>query len=233
MSFTNAGTSFADSFWNTNRTWDFITGGVSMAFDPSNISILINGVQLGTNNTVTGEGTFTTVVSGSNERLVWTPAATGYTYTAYRTDGHADIGAASADYDSDGLSNQIEYLLGTDPTSNTNGSSALTYSIVGTPGSQHNRLVFTRPGKNSAKFPSEGTVGYKVQVSNDLMSWTTGEIVIPAANGSAQSGSVGAGTYTITVANPGASNETETVTVDDSTNSSTTNQRFMRFAGSL
>ena len=75
LHFTNAGTSFSDSFWGSNQTWDLITGGVTAGnlFDASNISIFINGVvQGGGTNTITGLGTFTTVVSGSNEQLVWT-----------------------------------------------------------------------------------------------------------------------------------------------------------------
>jgi len=169
-----------------------------------------------------------TAFSGGNDVVL----EAGYTYTTYRTDGHADIGVASADYDSDGFSNQIEYLLGTDPTANTNGTGALTYSIQGSPGTQHNRLVFTRPGVNNPKFPSEATVVYKVQVSSDLVTWT--DIVIPAANGNNVGTTAnGAGTYSITVSNAGQPNETETVTVDDSTDSSGANQRFMRFGGTL
>ncbi|MCE9610267.1 MAG: autotransporter-associated beta strand repeat-containing protein [Chthoniobacter sp.] len=75
LQFTSIGTNFSDSFWGSNQTWDLITGGVTAGnlFDASNISIFINGVvQGGGTNTITGLGTFTTVVSGSNEQLVWT-----------------------------------------------------------------------------------------------------------------------------------------------------------------
>jgi len=77
LSFTDAGTNFSDTFWDTSRAWDFITGGVSgsNAFDASYISIFVNGIQQGSNNIIASRGAFTTVVSGSNEQLVWTPDA--------------------------------------------------------------------------------------------------------------------------------------------------------------
>ncbi|MCE9611138.1 MAG: autotransporter-associated beta strand repeat-containing protein [Chthoniobacter sp.] len=75
LSFTSISTDFTTAFWDSNQSWNIITGGVSTAFDASNISIFINGVQQGSNNIITGEGAFTTVVSGSNERLIWTSTA--------------------------------------------------------------------------------------------------------------------------------------------------------------
>jgi autotransporter-associated beta strand protein len=79
LQFTNAGTSFSDTFWNTDRSWDFITGGVAGAnvFDASNINIFINGAQQGSNNAIAGQGAFTTAVSGSNLKLVWTAILPG------------------------------------------------------------------------------------------------------------------------------------------------------------
>ena len=75
LQFSNAGTDFTDTFWNSAHTWDFITGGSGAnAFDATNISIWINGVQQGSNNTITGQGTFTTIVSGGNLQLVWEAA---------------------------------------------------------------------------------------------------------------------------------------------------------------
>jgi len=76
-----AGTSFSNAFWNTNRSWDFITGGVTAGnlFDASNIDIFINSVQQGTTNIITREGAFTTAVSGGNLQLVWTTVLHGDT----------------------------------------------------------------------------------------------------------------------------------------------------------
>jgi len=77
-----AGTSFSNAFWNTNRSWEFITGGGVTAgnlFDASNIDIFINSVQQGTTNIITREGAFTTAVSGGNLQLVWTTVLHGDT----------------------------------------------------------------------------------------------------------------------------------------------------------
>jgi len=76
-----AGTSFSNAFWNTNRSWEFITGGVTAGnlFDASNIDIFIDDVQQGSDNIITREGAFTTAVSGSNLQLVWTTVLHGDT----------------------------------------------------------------------------------------------------------------------------------------------------------
>ena len=78
--FTDVGTSFADTFWNTNRTYgSFVTGGVSAGnlFDGTNITVFISGSQQGATNTIAGQGTFTTAVNGSNLDLIWTALSSG------------------------------------------------------------------------------------------------------------------------------------------------------------
>ncbi|MEI6674094.1 MAG: autotransporter-associated beta strand repeat-containing protein, partial [Verrucomicrobiota bacterium] len=79
LQFTNGSTNFSDTFWNATRTWDFITGGVSGTnlFDTSNIAIIVNGISVGTGNTITDEGAFSTVVSGSDLQLKWSALVTG------------------------------------------------------------------------------------------------------------------------------------------------------------
>ena len=83
LQFTNVATNFSAGFWNGNKTWDFITGGASAAipFDPSNIAIFINGSSVGTGNSITDEGAFTTVVSGNNLQLQWTAIGAAPTQT--------------------------------------------------------------------------------------------------------------------------------------------------------
>jgi len=91
----NSGTDFTNSFWDANQSWNFITGGVSSAFDASNISIFINGVpQNGGSNTITSQGTFTTIVSGGNEELVWT-ALVGGIPTAFWSGASGDWGTTT------------------------------------------------------------------------------------------------------------------------------------------
>ena len=79
LKFTDVGTNFSSSFWDANRTWDFITGGVSGSnlFDASNIAVFINGTQQGSNNTISGQGSFTTAVSGTNLQLQWSALISG------------------------------------------------------------------------------------------------------------------------------------------------------------
>ncbi|MEI6656024.1 MAG: autotransporter-associated beta strand repeat-containing protein, partial [Verrucomicrobiota bacterium] len=73
LQFTNAGTNFSDPFWDSNRTWDFITGGVSGSnlFDVGNISVFVAGVPTAIPGS---QGVFTTLVSLSNPnlQLKWT-----------------------------------------------------------------------------------------------------------------------------------------------------------------
>ncbi|MEI6675046.1 MAG: autotransporter-associated beta strand repeat-containing protein [Verrucomicrobiota bacterium] len=79
LRFTDAGTSFSHSFWDTAQTWSFITGGVSAGnmIDTSNISVFVNAAPVGAGNTISGQGAFSTAVAGSNLELVWTPSVGG------------------------------------------------------------------------------------------------------------------------------------------------------------
>jgi autotransporter-associated beta strand protein len=79
LMFTDAFTSFADTFWNSSRSWNFITGGVSPGtlFDTSNITVFINAVQQGVSNMISGRGAFSTAVAGNDLQLQWTPDTSG------------------------------------------------------------------------------------------------------------------------------------------------------------
>jgi len=74
-----ATTDFSNTFWDANRSWNIITGGVggTNVFDSTNITVFVNNIQQGTDNSITGQGTFTTTVTGSDLQLVWTAAAAG------------------------------------------------------------------------------------------------------------------------------------------------------------
>jgi len=74
-----ATTLFNNSFWDSNRAWDIITGNAapSGSFDVTNISIYVNNIlQGGGTNTITGQGYFTTAASGNNVQLAWTAVVT-------------------------------------------------------------------------------------------------------------------------------------------------------------
>lgn len=75
-----SGTTFNDSFWNSNRSWNIVTGGAtgSNFFGTSNIFVNVNGSPVdGGDNVITGEGSFSTAVSGSNVVLTWTALVGG------------------------------------------------------------------------------------------------------------------------------------------------------------
>jgi fibronectin-binding autotransporter adhesin len=74
-----SGTSFADSFWDSGHSWNIITGGLSAGnfFDASNITVYVNNVQQDTGNTIPGQGSFTSQVSGNNLELDWTASTVG------------------------------------------------------------------------------------------------------------------------------------------------------------
>ncbi len=70
LQFGNASTNFSDPFWDSNWTWDFITGGVSGSnlFDVGAISVFVAG----TPTTIPGsQGVFSTQVSLTNLQLKW------------------------------------------------------------------------------------------------------------------------------------------------------------------
>jgi autotransporter-associated beta strand protein len=74
LQFTNALTSFSEAFWDTNKTWNIITGGASVGnlFDTSNIAIFIDAVQQGLDNIISGRGAFSTAIVGNDVQLQWT-----------------------------------------------------------------------------------------------------------------------------------------------------------------
>ena len=88
-----SGTLFTDSFWNSNRSWNIVTGGASGSnfFGTSNIFVNVNGSPVdGGDNAIAGEGSFTTAVSGSNVVLTWT-ALTGATPAFTITPGSVNL----------------------------------------------------------------------------------------------------------------------------------------------
>ncbi|MCX6865688.1 MAG: autotransporter-associated beta strand repeat-containing protein [Verrucomicrobia bacterium] len=165
----STGTDFTNAFWDGPQTWKFIVGGVSSGnlFDISNIDIFVNEVPVGSGNTITGEGAFSTVVNGSDLELKWTAAGATASYATWAA-GYAAASppltntAADADPDNDGLTNAYEYIHGSDPRYPNQGGP--TGSIVGTD------LVLTFTRTDIAETPD---VSLLVQVSTDLSDWTS------------------------------------------------------------
>ncbi len=98
--------------------------------------------------------------------------------------------AQGADPDNDGLSNLMEFVLGGDPTVNDNPAVLPTVNASGSD------LVITFPRSVASQLPPAVTV--KVQVSDDLASWPTGnDIVIGASTDVGPIGGAGA-SYSVT-----------------------------------
>jgi hypothetical protein len=186
--FTDALTDFTSSFWDANQSWKFITGGVTAGnlFDTSNITVFINAVQQGVSNAISGEGAFSTLVSGSNLQLVWTASAG----TPYETwiNGYPSIVAPNKDPeddpDFDGVINLAEFAFGTDPTSGSSGPNALVYGAsVTTPGQPVQTFTITGPttvdfnavfGRRTT-YVADGLT-YTVQFSANNVDWETSAV---------------------------------------------------------
>lgn len=89
----------------------------------------------------------------------------------------SEIGSLSADADTDGLSNLLEYSLGLDPRVADNASSAAPAASTPLVGeASHLALTYTRPDGGRAD------VDYVVEISNDLATWRRGtDEVVPHA----------------------------------------------------
>jgi len=114
--------------------------------------------------------------------------------TAFTSPPLADS-AANADPDHGGLTNAVEYVLGTDPRFSNQGGPVS--SIVGTD------LIFTFNRKDSSETPD---VGLRVEVSTDLTDWTS----LPGYDVGATTASSSPG---VNVAENGANDDIITVTI--------------------
>jgi autotransporter-associated beta strand protein len=165
----STGTDFSHAFWNDTQTWKFIVGGVTAGnlFDTSNIDIFVNEAPVGSGNTISGQGAFSTVVNGNDLDLTWTVSGATASYATWAaglstSSPPLSDTAADADPDKDGLSNAYEYIHGSDPRYPNQGGP--TGSVVGT----NLQLTFTRT--DSAE---TADVSLLVQVSTDLSDWTS------------------------------------------------------------
>jgi len=133
LMFTDVATSFSNAFWDASRVWNIITGGVTAGnlFDTTNILVSIkNGLQ-DVGNAITGEGAFSTAVSGSNLQLVWTPGASGTPYQIWAVSVGLTAGVNDGltyQADGDGLNNLIEYAFDTLPLDPASGPGPITYN---------------------------------------------------------------------------------------------------------
>jgi hypothetical protein len=183
--FTNAATSFSNSFWNVSRTWDFITGGVTAAIDASNISIYIDSIVQGVGNTITDQGAFSTAVSGSNLQLVWTAAVVTDAYQNW-IDTFTSIPVADRDPaddpDGDGASNLEEFGFGGIPDDGSKRPLVFGLEADSSDGGTANEMILTAAVRTGAAFSTPGNpavsdatvdgLDYAIQGSTDLTTWS-------------------------------------------------------------
>ena len=189
LDFTNAYTSFSNSFWNLSRTWDFITGGVSAAIDASNISVYINSVLQGSGNTISNQGSFTTVATGGKLELVWTPVASTDPYDQWAIDTGL-IGLNNGldqDADGDSLTNLVEYAFDTLPLDASSGPPAITYDAGAHTISKHGSPAIRSTTVMNAVFGrrqnfEEAGLTYTVLFSADLTNWEPSSYTISSGD---------------------------------------------------
>lgn len=136
----------------------------------------------------------TVVLSGANAYDTWA----GGTFANPFPDGQRGAGV---DYDNDGLNNQLEFVLGGDPTISQSGKRPAA-SNSGT------NLVVTFDRSDESELQPAAV---KVQVSNDLVTWSPADDIAIGNVGNA--GPIGGTGASYTVAENGAAPDTIVVTI--------------------
>ncbi len=165
------GYSYADAFWDTDKSWT-VFSGTGAPIDLAVIFSAFEGAGVDAGGIVAGEGQFS--FSGSN--LVWT--AGSVPTNAYDLWSSALANPAfDFDSDSDGLDNGLEWILGGEPTQNDVPSVLPVVTGNATTGIT---LTFTREEDSI----SETTL--TLEYGNDLSGWTP--VVIDQDGGSFANG---------------------------------------------
>ncbi len=135
---------FTDAFWSANRTWPAVIA-------PS----IIGTFQLGTltadstGRSTSGWGTFTLQHTGTAVNLVWTAASAWQQWQAMNFGAswsNATLASPTADPDKDGVSNEKERILGTNPNSATLQPLTLTKTAATQVTLSFTALAATGPG---------------------------------------------------------------------------------------
>jgi hypothetical protein len=200
-------TGMAGSGWTTNANGLTNTRSTTLAVGASHPVITLN-VAVATNAPATLQPTFTLSGGGdayaannTNTITVTTISAADSWRTQYfRTTNNSGATADTNSYAGDGIANLVKYALGMDPTvPATNGLPEMKMT--------NSRLALTFNRQKSAT-----DVIYEVQAAGDLFGFSNATVLWSSA-----SNAYGGGT-----------NSSQTVTVQDTVDSASTNRRFMR-----
>jgi autotransporter-associated beta strand protein len=139
-------------FAETSRSFTILNTGGMTNFDPSNVTISTTGF--------TGAGTW--AIAEAAGSLVLSYTAPDPDYSTWAIDNGISGEPATGDFDSDGLTNLVEYALGLDPA--TSSQPAGTFD-----GSQ---LTFVK----GAEAKANGDVTFEIEKSTNLSDWV---VVVP------------------------------------------------------
>ncbi len=145
------------NFTDTTTSFTILSASSLTVADPNLITVDATAFTSGT-------GTWSVQKDGNTLKLVYTPGPASFAdwASAFTSPALSPSGAA-ADADFDGLSNAVEYVIGGDPRVS---------SQVGRPNSSvaAGVITFSFNREDSSETPDVTTI---VQVSNDLVDWTT------------------------------------------------------------
>lgn len=142
------------NFSETSKSFTFLNSGGVTNFSALNVTITATGFA--------GTGTWSLAEAAGSLVLSYTAPVIANNYSTWATDNGIAGEPASGDFDSDGITNLVEYALGLDPTTSSVPVGTFNGSL----------LSFTKGTEAMAN----GDVTYEIEQSSDLSEWV---VVVP------------------------------------------------------